>query len=229
MKEYTDITVFVDRSGSMTSIKSTMESAYDEFLIRHRQTPSTRLTLIQFDHIPPTPEVVYENTPVAEAGPLQLEPRGNTPLLDALCRAIDQTGRRLGALGSDCPDQILFIVITDGAENASREFKRDDVRRRVETQSNVYKWQFVFLGANQDMFAEAATIGIPMTGAVNFSPSARATRSVMGAISANSARYAARASSTPHFSPEQRDAALDDHEKWKKDPSGKTPTATDSK
>jgi hypothetical protein len=229
MKEYTDITVFVDRSGSMSSIKSTMESAYDEFLMQHRQTPSTRLTLIQFNHVPPTPEIVYEDKPVADAGRLVLEPRGNTPLLDALCRAIDQTGTRLGALGSDCPDQILFIVITDGAENASREFRREDVRHRIQTQSVVYKWQFVFLGANQDMFAEAATFGVPMAAAVNFSPSVLRTRNVLGAMSANSARYAARMASNPHFSPEQRDAALDDHEKWKKEPSGTTPTVSPGK
>lgn len=97
MADYTDITVLLDRSGSMASIKAAMESGFNEFLQQHRAVPASRLTLVQFDTDNPQ-EVVYLAKPITDAPSLDLTPRGSTPLLDALCRAIDATGNRLKAM-----------------------------------------------------------------------------------------------------------------------------------
>lgn len=160
MRKYTDITVLLDRSGSMESCKQAMESAFAEFVKGNKAIPSTRLTLIQFDSVDPL-EVIYENIPVKNVGELALVPRGGTPLVDAFVRTIDRTGARLRDLReSERPNQVLFVVITDGQENSSREFKRRDVLDRVRKQQDSYNWKFIYLGANQDAIGEAATFGI---------------------------------------------------------------------
>lgn len=160
MKQYTDITCLVDRSGSMNAIREGMEGAFRTFLEEHQKTPSTRLTLVQFDTIDPY-EVVYEARLIGRADPLHLHPRGGTPLIDALCMTIDRTGERLARMrDTDRPDQVLMVIITDGQENASKYFKRQDVFDRVTKQHKEYKWEFVYLGANQDAFAEARSYGI---------------------------------------------------------------------
>lgn len=170
MKQFTDITILVDRSGSMNAIRTGMEGAFRTFLKEHRTVPSTRLTLIQFDDINPQ-EVVYQAVPVADAAELNLIPRGGTPLLDAMCDAIDRTGERLRNMRErDRPDQVLFIIITDGQENTSRRFRRSDVFDRITRQREDFKWQFVYLGANQDAFGEASSYGIPIGSTITWSP-----------------------------------------------------------
>lgn len=212
---FTDITVLLDRSGSMASIKLAMESGFKEFLQQHRAVPSSRISLIQFDTDSPQ-EVVYSARPVAEAPDLDITPRGGTPLLDAMCRAIDSTGARLASMAaSDRPDRVLFVIVTDGQENSSHEFKREHVRERVTRQSDAYKWQFVYLGANQDAFAEAASFGIQKGATANYLASHEGTRSMMRSLSANTVAYAAGASlAVPSFSDEQRVAAMQPDPTW---------------
>lgn len=212
MAEYTDITVLLDRSGSMESIQQAMESAYGEFVLQHRAVPSSRLTLIQFDTENPQ-EVVCEATPIGQVPRLTIVPRGGTPLLDAFVRAIDRTGERLKAMG-DRPDQVLFVIITDGQENSSREFKRQDVFDRVTRQRDIYKWQFVYLGANQDAIGEAASFGIPATMAMNYAPTALGTTSGTRSLSHNTVSYANRSSAAVEdFSDDQRLEAMDKKKK----------------
>ncbi len=66
------------------------------------------------------------------------------------------------------PGLVVFVIVTDGAENSSKEFTRDKIRPTIEHQQTVYKWQFTFLAANQDAFAEAASRGIAQAGTANF-------------------------------------------------------------
>lgn len=211
MTNYTDITVLLDRSGSMASIKSAMESGFKEFLQQHRAVPSSRLSLIQFDTENPQ-ESVYTAKPIADAPQLDITPRGGTPLLDALCRAIDATGERFRAMAeSDRPERILFVIVTDGEENASREFNRANVRDRVTRQSSMYKWQFVYLGANQDAFAEAASFGIHKGTTANYAASARGTQNVMRAMAMNTFAYASEETGAVlDFAKNQRDEAMEE-------------------
>lgn len=214
MADFTDITVLLDRSGSMSSIKSAMESGFNEFLMQHRAAPSSRLTLVQFDTDNPQ-EIVYSARPITDAPSLDLTPRGGTPLLDALCRTIDTTGLRLkGMDAANRPDRVLFVIITDGQENSSHEFKREHVKERITRQSSVYKWQFVYLGANQDAFAEAASLGISRGMTANYAATAKGSLNVMRAMSHNTMAYASGgAAMVPDFAQDQRDEAMAEDDK----------------
>jgi Mg-chelatase subunit ChlD len=129
MKHSADITVVLDRSGSMASIASDVVGGFNHFVTDQQVQPGEcRLTLVQFDH---ECEVVYAGRPIAEAPSLTaetFEPRGTTALLDAIGRTIDATGERLRALPEpDRPDRVLLVVITDGLENASIDYNRSRV------------------------------------------------------------------------------------------------------
>ena len=166
--KYTDITFLVDRSGSMTSMKDSMEQAFDAFLEKHKQVPSTRITLVQFDG-ENDQEVIYTALPVRSAERLVIRPRGWTPLVDAFVKLIDNTGKRLNEMPErERPDQVLFVVITDGQENASIKYNRHDVHQRVAHQKSFYNWQFVYLGANQDAIREAHSYGIRAENAITY-------------------------------------------------------------
>lgn len=168
LKQFTDITVLLDRSGSMTACKEAMETAYNTFIEKHKTNPSTRVTLIQFDSKNDY-DVVYQSVPVTAVERLNLQPRGDTPLLDAMCQTIDNLGKRYANLPeNERPDQVLVVIITDGQENASRIYKRSDVSKRVTKQTDHYNWNFVYLGANQDAISEARSLGMAAANAISY-------------------------------------------------------------
>ena len=211
MANYTDISILLDRSGSMADIKASMESGLKEFIQGHKEVPTTRLTLIQFDDQQPCEEL-YVERPITDVPEFTLKPRGWTPLLDSLCEAIDRTGARLAAKKeSDRPEKVLFLIITDGAENSSRKFRREDVQKRIHTQSNTYKWEFSYLGANQDAYKEAATLGIDYGKTLNFIASAGATTNAWKGLTTNTVAYSANLTSTlVNYTPDQIKSAVKD-------------------
>jgi hypothetical protein len=96
-----------------------------------------------------------------------------TALLDAVGRAIGDTGLRLHRMPeNERPGLVLFVIITDGLENSSHEFNCDQIKQMIEHQKQVYSWQFTFLGANQDAFAEAGKMGINAEDAACYSAAA---------------------------------------------------------
>lgn len=208
MKNYADITVLLDRSGSMQSIRAAMESGFDEFVGQHRQNSSTRLTLIQFDGVNDQ-EVLYTARPINDVPRLSIDPRGWTPLLDALCKTIDATGSRLRSVSErDRPNKVLFVVITDGQENRSKTYTRRDVKERIDRQRGAYSWEFVYLGANQDAIAEAATFGIPHTHAITYSHDSFAALNTMRGMARNTANYVSTGSTDAlNFDDKQRKEA----------------------
>jgi hypothetical protein len=97
-------------------------------------------------------------------------PRGGTALLDAQGRSITELGAELASLPeSERPNKVIFVTLTDGDENASKEYMRDRVKTMTEHQRSTYNWEFVFLGANQDAIQTAATIGILREAALTYS------------------------------------------------------------
>lgn len=190
MRNYTDITVILDRSGSMQVIKDAMENGLRELVGQHRKNKSTRFSLIQFDGQNPY-DVKYLATPIREVGDIRLEPRGWTPLYDCLGRAIDEQGARFARMAeSERPSNVLFMIITDGQENYSRNFNQRDIKQRIETQRDIYKWDFTFLGTNQDAITEARKMGIDYNRAINFGYNAIDTQNVMNMMATKSADYA---------------------------------------
>lgn len=168
-EDLTDITVVLDRSGSMASIRQDTIGGFNTFLAGQRKVPGrARISLVQFDD---RYEPNYTAMDVREAYLLNessYEPRGSTALLDAFGKTIAETGRRLLSMPeSERPSKVVFVVVTDGHENASREYTKAKVKEMVEHQRIVYKWEFLFLGAGIDAMADAAQYGMAAAAAIN--------------------------------------------------------------
>ena len=155
----TDITLVVDRSGSMQQRREDAEGGVNAFIQSQAQEPEKALlTLVQFDT---EYEILHRGVPIAGVPEYRLEPRGMTALLDAVGRTINETGIRLNGLKeADRPGLVIFVITTDGLENSSSEFTRDQIKEMIEHQQTKYGWHFTFLGANQDAFAEAGAMGM---------------------------------------------------------------------
>ena len=166
--DLTDITMVIDRSGSMQSIQSDAEGGINSFIEQQKQEPGeANVTLVQFDS---EYEFVHSGVPIRQVPAFRLVPRGSTALLDAVGRAINETGARLAAMDeAQRPGLVVLVIVTDGEENSSREFTRDQIRKMVEHQQSAYKWQFTFLAANQDAFAAGGSMGIAQDGIAAYS------------------------------------------------------------
>lgn len=158
-EDYTDITLVVDRSGSMETMREDAEGGINTFISEQAKRPGEcKITLVQFDNVY---EMVFRGVDAAACPRYNLVPRGSTALLDAVGRTINDTGARLAALPeAERPGLVIFVITTDGMENASESFKRQQVRDMIAHQQNVYKWQFTFLAANAEAFDEAMQMGI---------------------------------------------------------------------
>lgn len=172
--DLTDITIVLDRSGSMETVKGATIDAFNQFLRSQRAAAgSARISLVQFDN---EYEVLYEAEWLDQADELNNDrfvPRGSTALLDAMGRTIIKTGERLAAMPeSERPGTVLFVTLTDGHENASRKYDSHRVNAMITQQRDAYQWQFVFLAANQDAIATAARMGIGPKQALSFEASA---------------------------------------------------------
>src|SRR5208283_1990055 len=167
--DLTDITLVIDRSGSMEEIREDAEGGVNAFIREQAKQPGEALlTLVQFDT---EYDFIHKGVPVKQVPAYELVPRGNTALLDAVGRAINETGERLAKMAeSDRPGLVIFVITTDGQENSSKEFSKAQIKEMVERQQSQYKWQFTFLGANQDAFAEAGGIVIGYYGTARHAP-----------------------------------------------------------
>jgi hypothetical protein len=167
--DLTDITLVVDRSGSMQKIREDAEGGINAFLQEQAKLPGDALmTLVQFDT---EYEFLQRGLSIKQVPAYTLVPRGNTALLDAVGRAINETGERLAKMAeADRPGLVVFVIMTDGLENSSKEFTKAQVKQQIEEQQSKYNWQFTFLGANQDAFAEAGGIGIKYGGSAQYAP-----------------------------------------------------------
>ena len=190
MKDYTDITIILDRSGSMHSVREATISGFDEFIIAQKtKGQNAGITLVQFDDIY---EKVWDGVHLATAPSIRdfYEPRGTTALLDAIGRTINETGTRLAQL-SECqrPNKVIMVIMTDGFENASREFSVDQISKMIRHQENKYNWNFVFLGANQDAIATAVNLGMRGGWAATYNDNAFSVGKTFKKISEKVAKY----------------------------------------
>jgi hypothetical protein len=156
---YTDITMVLDRSGSMQSIKDDTIGGFDAFISEQGRLPGRcTVSLVQFDNVY---EEVYTGRDLADVPGLTLVPRGSTAMLDAIGRAVNATGARLAAMLEDGrPGTVIVGIMTDGLENASREFTYPMVKALIEQQEHVYGWTFMYMGANQDAIEVGASLGV---------------------------------------------------------------------
>lgn len=199
------IAALLDRSGSMFAILEDTKGGFDSFISEQKAQPGDmQVSLFQFDS---KFETVYTRKPLAEVPNLVLEPRGSTALLDALGNSIVLTGQELAALPEDeRPGKVIFVVMTDGQENASVEYTLETVKKLVTTQREDYQWEFVFLGANIDSFATASQMGFAGAATMDYTASSAGVRASYGSLSSSILR--ARSLGAPvSFSKADRDAA----------------------
>ena len=141
------------------------------------------MTLARFDN---EYELVFSDVAVERVGPLQLDPRGSTALLDSIGRLIVDAGARLAALPEgERPGTVVVAVMTDGLENASREWTHPAIKALVDQQTGAYGWQFLYMGADQDAVEVGSGLGIDAAHAMTWTRG-----SAVAAMQATSAKVA---------------------------------------
>lgn len=206
---YTDITVLIDRSGSMIGSESDVIGGFNTLIEKQKEVDGQcTVSLIQFDT---KYEVNYIAKDVNDVPALEYYPRGGTALVDALGRTINETGRRLQKLPeSDRPEQVIFVVQTDGEENSSREFNSEQVREMVEHQQGKYDWDFMFFGADIDAFDVAGGLGFSRANTIQFAKGGKTTNAVFAATAENMANYRSTGvKASLNYSSSQRQEAVD--------------------
>ena len=167
-RNLTEIVIISDRSGSMQSIRTDAEGGINSILEKQRLEPGQcNITLVEFDD---KYDMIYNGVDIKYANRYNLSPRGSTALFDAVGRTINHVGSRLSVTPEDQrPGLVIVCISTDGFENASREFSRQQVAQMIEHQTTKYNWQFQFMGCGEGVFKQGEDIGI--TNVVNVNPS----------------------------------------------------------
>ncbi len=168
------ITVLIDRSGSMSSCRNGTIEGFNAFIESQKKTQSelkddVKVSLVQFDNMY---EINYNMLPLENVPNLTMAsyvPRGGTALHDAIGKTINDVGAKLSeAIESDRPSKVLVVIMTDGQENESKIFSREQIANMIRHQEQKYAWEFVYLGANQDSFAVGGAMGMKMANVMNY-------------------------------------------------------------
>jgi uncharacterized protein YegL len=197
------IGVLVDRSGSMEACRTDMEGGLNTFIKEQASQPgAAELSLAQFDA---EYELLHDFAPIQQVQPFQLVPRGMTALLDAMAYFIVDVGEKLAKLPEDDrPGTVIIYIVTDGCENASREWTdKRRVKELVERQKEKYGWKFIFLGANMDAVAEGAALGVDRDSSLTYTVNnARAVNRMASAYTSG-----VRSGSVPSWTDQDRKRA----------------------
>jgi Mg-chelatase subunit ChlD len=178
----------LDRSGSMESIASDVIGGFNQFLRDQKADgDDVRMTLVQFDNHDPF-EILADASPIKKVKALTnttFKPRGQTPLYDAVARGIIHARARQAEVrgGGGEGETILFVIFTDGHENASREFNQRSVFEMIET-AKAQDWTFVFMGANQDSYDTGSRLGISADSVQNYKASREGSVAAFESLSA---------------------------------------------
>lgn len=169
-KGLTELVFILDRSGSMSGLEADTIGGFNSLIHKQKkETGEAIISTVLFDDVT---EVLYDRIPLNRIEPMndkQYYVRGCTALLDALGGAIHHIGNvHKYAREEDRPEKTIFIITTDGMENASRRYTYEKVKTMVEKQRSQYGWEFLFLGANMDAISVAGRFGVQADRAVNY-------------------------------------------------------------
>ena len=183
--EPVQIICILDRSGSMSSLASDTIGGYNSFIEQQRKSSgAAQVTTILFDNEYEKFSDAVDLNEVSELTSAQYYARGTTALLDAVGMTIMDVAGKMEQAGV-CPAKrrVLVMIMTDGYENASKEYTKAAVKSLIETTTKNYNWNYIFLGANIDSASEASSIGISRKHAANYSPSRRGVKDSFGMMS----------------------------------------------
>ena len=180
----TELVFILDRSGSMGGLESDTIGGFNSLLEKQRKMEGECfVTTVLFDH-----EIItlHDRLPLAEVKPLtekDYSVRGCTALVDAIGMTVNHIAKIHGYLRpEDVPENVMFVIITDGFENASREYTAKQVKRMIEEKKEKHQWEFLFIGANIDAVETAGHFGIAADRAVNYHADKRGTKKVYAAV-----------------------------------------------
>lgn len=184
-KNLTEIVFILDRSGSMAGLEDDTIGGFNAMIEKQKNEEGDAfVSTILFDNYI---EVIHDRVDIRKVRPMTRRDyyvRGCTALLDAVGRTIRHIGNvHKYAREEDRPEKTLFVITTDGMENASREYSYERVRRMIEHEKEKYGWEFIFLGANIDAAREAARFGITEDRAVNYHADSVGTAVIYEAVS----------------------------------------------
>ena len=168
-KNLTELVFILDRSGSMAGLERDTIGGFNAMIEKQKaEAGEAIVSTLLFDN---QLEVIHDRVPLDRIAPMtdrDYYVRGCTALLDAVGSAIHHIGNvHKYARNEDRPEKTLFVITTDGMENASRQYTYDRLKAMIERQKNKYGWEFLFLGANIDAAREAARFGIQSDRAAN--------------------------------------------------------------
>src|SRR3990172_13083645 len=180
----TEIVCILDKSGSMASVKNDAIGGFNTFIKDQKNVAGeATLSLIMFAA---GYSIIYEGKNIKDAPDLDDKtfiPGGSTALLDAIGKTINAVGVRLSNISEqDRPSKVIFVILTDGEENSSREFTKDKINEMITHQKDTYNWAFIYLAANQDVLQEARNIGISAGQTMNYDSTPQGTRHVYGVM-----------------------------------------------
>jgi len=167
---FTELVFILDRSGSMGGLESDTIGGFNSMLAKQQAEPGEcRITTVLFDN---QYEVLHDRIDIKAVSPItdkEYYVRGNTALLDAIGTSINKIGGVQKNTTEDYrAEKVLFVITTDGMENASREFGYDKIKSMIEHQKSKYSWEFIFLGANIDAIDVAKRFGVARNRAQSF-------------------------------------------------------------
>jgi hypothetical protein len=219
-ESYTHVSIILDRTGSMSSIRDDTIGGFNVFLKENKQQPgSVTLTLVQFDTQDPY-EVIHQFSPINEVPELTREtyvPRAGTPLLDAIGRGINDLDQQLALLDDEeKPSGVVFVVITDGKENSSKEFRRDQIVKMINEKQEKDDWQFVFLSADLESINDALNYGFRDRSVMSYDKSAGGSREAWLSLSHSTSEYHRSKKMGFKFTDEDRDQQKSEQKRKKK-------------
>ena len=184
-KNLTEIVFILDRSGSMSGLEGDTIGGFNAMIEKQKREPGEALiSTVLFDN---ENEVIHDRVDIQKIEPMtdkEYYVRGCTALLDAVGGAIHHIGNvHKYAREEDRPEKTLFVITTDGMENASRKYSYDRLKMMIERQKEKYGWEFIFLGANIDAAKEAARFGIDESCAANYHADSKGTAVIYEAMS----------------------------------------------
>ncbi len=177
-KNLTEIVFILDRSGSMSGLEADTIGGFNSMIEKQKKTEGEALiSTVLFDNVS---EVIHDRVDIRDIKPMtdkDYTVRGCTALLDAIGGAINHIGNiHKYAREEDVPEHTMFVITTDGMENASRYYDSEKVKNMIKRQKEKYGWEFLFLGANIDAVETAGRFGIGRDRAVNYHSDSAGTR-----------------------------------------------------